>query len=175
VTQGKVKPCSSTQSCTERDVTAGVNVIAGGSGSATCIVKCPHSNLMCQASTVVFISPSECQDVQVSSLSVCLSLRLSLSVSLSLALSLSARVCVCVCLGIRRGGVGCSLEHRTQMLQCRCVSSCVSSFSGGRVRGRRGVSVSQDADGRHHITPPARLPTQRRRRSHAMLCDAMRK
>eukprot|EP00802_Teleaulax_amphioxeia_P011086 Tamp_11116.p1 GENE.Tamp_11116~~Tamp_11116.p1 ORF type:complete len:309 (+),score=29.16 Tamp_11116:747-1673(+) len=63
--RGKVKPCSSAESCTARDVTAGVNVIAGGAGSATCIVKCPQSNLMCQASTVVFISPSDCQDVQV--------------------------------------------------------------------------------------------------------------
>ena len=68
VSQGKVKPCSSAESCTARDVTAGVNVIAGGAGSATCIVKCPQSNLMCQASTVVFISPSDCQDVQVSCL-----------------------------------------------------------------------------------------------------------
>lgn len=63
--RGTLKPCSESQTCTTRQVTAGVNVIAGGSGSATCVVKCPHSNLMCQASTVVFISPAECQDVQV--------------------------------------------------------------------------------------------------------------
>lgn len=65
--RGDVKPCSGTQTCgaQTRQVTAGVNVVSGGEGSATCVVHCPLSNLMCQASTVVFISPSNCQDVQV--------------------------------------------------------------------------------------------------------------
>ena len=111
---------------------------------------------MCQASTVVFISPSDCQDVQVSSL------------SLSLCVCARARLCVCVCLGARRG-VECGLDHWRPMPQC----CCVSSFSGGSVLGRAGRVMSQDADGRHHITPPAPA-SPRSAAAEAMQCRATR-
>jgi len=63
--RGNVKPCSAAESCTERQITAGVNVISGGGGSSTCIIRCPNSKLMCQAATAVFISPADCEDVKV--------------------------------------------------------------------------------------------------------------
>ena len=66
--RGSVKPCTGTQTCSSHQVTAGINVVSGGSGSATCTVNCPLSDVMCKASTVVIISPANCQNVQVTSL-----------------------------------------------------------------------------------------------------------